>query len=259
MSTLTLALSLAAALALAGPAGASGGPPTVAEIVQGRGAGPHPGVLFVHWLGDAPTTNHTEFERDARALAEAGVTSVLVDAMWSRPGWFEAVGRRAAPDVVGVRAQLAELGRALDVLAAQPGVDGRRLALVGHDFGAMFGVVLAADDPRLRWCVLMAGAPTLSEWYLLGKKSPGLEYQRRLGQFDPAKAIGRACSGGILFQFSAHDRYVPAVRAEALVAAARSPKTAISYDAGHDLKLEKAFQDRQAWLRRRLAPAAQRP
>ena len=174
-------------------------------------------------------------------------------------GGSEAVGRRAAPDVVGVRAQLAELGRALDVLAAQPGVDGRRLALVGHDFGAMFGVVLAADDPRLRWCVLMAGAPTLSEWYLLGKKSPGLEYQRRLGQFDPAKAIGRACSGGILFQFSAHDRYVPAVRAEALVAAARSPKTAISYDAGHDLKLEKAFQDRQAWLRRRLAPAAQRP
>ena len=48
------------------------------ELIPGQGAGPHPAVLFVHWLGDPPTTNHTEFEADAGALAKLGVTSLLV-------------------------------------------------------------------------------------------------------------------------------------------------------------------------------------
>lgn len=53
-------------------------------VVEGRGLKPHPGVLFVHWLGDEKTTNRTEFEPDAIALACKGVTSVLIDAMWAR-------------------------------------------------------------------------------------------------------------------------------------------------------------------------------
>ena len=54
-----------------------------------------PGVLFVHWLGDAATTNHTEFEADAVALARRGAVCVLLDAMWSTTiaangnDWFE--------------------------------------------------------------------------------------------------------------------------------------------------------------------------
>ncbi len=44
------------------------------EVFEGMGRGPHPAVLFVHWLGDPATTNHTEFEADARPLALLGVT-----------------------------------------------------------------------------------------------------------------------------------------------------------------------------------------
>ncbi|BCW88421.1 hypothetical protein sos41_15600 [Alphaproteobacteria bacterium SO-S41] len=63
----------------------AGGQAVTGEIVFGAGAGPHPGVLFVHWLGEPKTTNHTEFEPDAIALAGRGVTSVLIDTMWSKP------------------------------------------------------------------------------------------------------------------------------------------------------------------------------
>ncbi len=48
---------------------APSGHKVIGEVVCGIAPGPHPGVLFVHWLGDPKTTNHTEFEPDAIALA----------------------------------------------------------------------------------------------------------------------------------------------------------------------------------------------
>src|SRR5688572_8206056 len=43
-------------------------------------AAPAPAVLFVHWYGPpAPTSNRTQFIPDGIALAERGVTSLLID------------------------------------------------------------------------------------------------------------------------------------------------------------------------------------
>ena len=103
-------------------------------VVEGRGLKPHPGVLFVHWLGDEKTTNHTEFEPDAIALARKGVTSVLIDAMWARANWFEK-GRTPATDFANSVSQVIDLRRSLDLLTSLPDVDPGRIAYVGHDFG----------------------------------------------------------------------------------------------------------------------------
>jgi len=46
---------------------------------------------FVHWLGDPKTTNLTEFSQDALALAHQGCVSLLIDAMWSQPNWYERI------------------------------------------------------------------------------------------------------------------------------------------------------------------------
>ena len=62
------------------------------EIISSAEGGSRPGVLFVHWLGEPKTTNHTEFEPDAIALARKGATSLLVDALWSDPAWFDSMG-----------------------------------------------------------------------------------------------------------------------------------------------------------------------
>src|ERR1700681_4762272 len=50
-----------------------------------------PGVLWVHWLGEPATTNHTEFLSDAQELAKHGVVSLLVDMPWSQKSWYTGV------------------------------------------------------------------------------------------------------------------------------------------------------------------------
>jgi dienelactone hydrolase len=233
----------------AGPSGR----PVTGEIVAGAGLEAHPGVLFVHWLGDAKTTNHTEFEPDAIALARKGATSLLVDALWSDPTWFDTVGKFADADERTTEGQVADLRRALDALDAQPNIDPHRIAYVGHDFGAMAGALLSCADARPRWYVLMAGTATLSEWYLLGKKAPDDAYAMRLNtDLDLEAALSRSKAEGFLFQFAAHDHYIPADRAQLLLAAAPLPKGAFWYDTDHALAVPTALADRLAWLGQRL-------
>jgi dienelactone hydrolase len=233
----------------AGPSGR----PVTGEIVAGAGLEPHPGVLFVHWLGEPATTNHTEFEPDAIALARKGATSLLVDALWSDPAWFDSMGKSAEADERTTEGQVADLRRALDALDAQPNIDPHRIAYVGHDFGAMAGALLSCQDARPRWYVLMAGTATLSEWYLLGKKAPDETYTARLNaDLDLEAALSRSKAEGFLFQFAAHDHYIAADRAQLLLAATPLPKGVFWYDADHALAVPAALADRQAWLGQRL-------
>ena len=233
----------------AGPSGR----PITGEIVAGAGLEPHPGVLFVHWLGDAKTTNHTEFEPDAIALARKGATSLLVDALWSDPAWFDTMGKSLDADERTTEGQVADLRRALDALDAQPNIDPNRIAYVAHDFGAMMGALLSCEDARPRWYVLMAGTATLSEWYLLGKKVPDETYIARLNtDLDLEASLSRSKAEGFLFQFAAHDHYIPEGRAQVLLSAAPLPKGAFWYDADHALAVPTALADRLAWLGQRL-------
>src|SRR5262249_6716140 len=116
--------------------------------------------------------NHTEFEADAIALARKGVTSVLIDAAWSHHGWFGPLGKNPDADYRMSVEQVADLRRSLDLLVAQPGVDKSRIAYVGHDFGAMFGMLAASVETRPAWWVLMAPNSSFGEWYLWEKTIP---------------------------------------------------------------------------------------
>jgi len=218
-------------------------------IIRGAGRSPHAAVLFVHWLGDdAKTTNHTEFERDAVALARKGVTSLLIDAMWAQPDWYDKV-RTFQTDYTGSIAQVIDLRRSLDVLLAQPDIDANRVAYVGHDFGSMYGALLAGVDPRPQWYVLMAGTTTFSEWYLLGTKPPDVQaYIAQMAPLDPLAFLGRARARAFFFQFSAHDRYISPEHEAAFFGAAPLPRTMAVYNADHSLVTPAAFSDRLAWL-----------
>ncbi len=231
------------------PAGAA----VTGEVIHGPGKGPHPAVLFVHWLGDPKTTNHTEFEPDAIALAKKGVTSLLVDTFWARPGWFDTVGKSADADVAQGREQVAQLRRALDLLERQPGVDKARIAYVGHDFGAMFGALLAGEDSRPKVFVLMAGVPTLSQWYLLGKQHPQRDaYVAAIDALDIRGGLKASHARTFLFQFAAKDHYVKPADAAAFAEAAPLPRGVFTYDADHDLDVPQAHADRLAWLTEQL-------
>jgi fermentation-respiration switch protein FrsA (DUF1100 family) len=223
-------------------------------IAQGRGNGKHPAVLFVHWLGDEATTNHTEFEDDAARLAQRGVTSLLIDAMWSEKDWFDK-GRSTQTDYQRSIEQVIDLRRSLDALLAQPNVDAARVAYVGHDFGSMYGAILAGVDPRPQWYVLMAGTTSFSEWYLLGRKPADVQaYVAQMAPLDPGNYLARAKARGFLFQFSAHDRYVTPTHALEFFQSAPLPRAMALYDADHSLATPVAAQDRLAWLIEKLHP-----
>jgi dienelactone hydrolase len=237
---------------------ASGDRRLTAEIVAPAHATAHgPGVLFVHWLGDDATTNHKEFEPDARALAAKGATCVLLDAMWStvvngRRDWFSAV-RSPDTDYKHSIDQVVDLRRSLDLLLAQPGVDPGRIAYVAHDFGAMYGAVLAGVDSRPRYYVLMAGTTSFADWYLLGKKPADVDaYRAQMAPLDPLAYLMRSTAHGFLFQFASHDQYVSAEHATGFFSAAPPPRAMYVYEAHHDLNVPLARHDRLDWLQARL-------
>ena len=214
-----------------------------------------PGVLFVHWYEPPnPTSSRKEFLEDAIALAADGVTSLLIDTMWSDPAWFEA--RDPENDLGHSIEQVKELRRALDLLASRPGVDGARLLYVGHDFGAMYGALAAGvEASRLKAFVFMAGTQSFSDWFLLWPKrdeAAKAQVVARLAPLDPTRHLPLLGSVPKLFQFGTGDRFVTKAAADAIVASAREPRDVKWYDAPHALNAE-ATRDRVAWLRTQIA------
>jgi len=209
-----------------------------------------PAVLFVHWYGPpAPTSNRTQFVPDGIALARRGVTSLLIDTPWSVPTYFRS--RTRDQDYARSVQQVRDLRRALDLLMAQPGVDRARVAYVGHDFGAMYGTLAAAVDPRVTHVVFMAGTASFSDWFLYGPKLEGEARDRfvaELAPLDPVRWLPKL-KGPLLMQFADTDEHVSTARREQLAAAAPKGAEVRVYKAGHELS-EESTRERLAWLQK---------
>lgn len=229
------------------------GDATITAFVVAPATGAHhaAGILYVHWLGEPATTNRTEFLNEAVALAGQGVVSVLVDAMWSEPDWYN----RRVPEQDYARSlrQVVALRRAMDLLLAQPGIDPDRIAYVGHDFGAMYGSLMGGVDRRAKTYVLMAGIPHMADWFFFGKqpKDPAA-YRAQMAPLDPVNFIPRVAPASVFFQFAATDEYVSAAQAAEFYAAAAPRKQMATYQAHHDLHTPEVAADRIAWLMREL-------
>jgi predicted esterase len=215
------------------------------------GAGQHAAILYVHWLGEPATSNRTEFLDEAMALAGRGVFSLLVDTMWAEPKWY---GKRVPEeDFARSIRQVIELRRALDLLLAQPGVDSHRVALVGHDFGSMYGLLAGALDQRPRTYVLMAGVPHFIDWFLFARQPQNpAAYRLQIAPLDPANFISRVAHATVFFQFAQNDDFVSAAQAAEFYAAAGPRKQQATYAGGHALHTAAVAADRVAWLAREL-------
>jgi len=224
-----------------------------AYVVQPTGESPHAGLLYVHWYEPAaPTSNRTEFFSEAQTMAQRGAVSLLIEAPWSDREWF--LKRTQADDYRASIDTVIELRRAMDLLLVQPGVDAKRVGYVGHDFGAMYGVIMGSVDPRPCCYVLMAGTPRLSDWFLYYPQLAGAAreaYVESMRDLDPIRRIASLAPAPLLFQFGEEDRHVPVARAEAFFQAAGQPRQLTWYDAGHELG-ERATSDRVAWVSERL-------
>jgi dienelactone hydrolase len=220
-----------------------------AYLVSPHGKADGPAVLFLHWLASEPTSNRTEFLDEARALAREGVVSLLPGQLFP---WHEPPSDPGHDKETVVR-QVVELRRALDVLAAQPGVDPARIGVVGHDYGGMYGTLLAAFDRRPATYVVMAADTDFPNWFIkyFVKGGSVADYDAAFAGLNPVDAVAEAAPASVFLQFGESDSYVPSYRAEELAAAASEPKRTEAYGGGHELD-EAARTDRLAWLREQL-------
>jgi dienelactone hydrolase len=223
---------------------------TAAYLVVSSAHGEHPAALMMHWYApEEHDSNRTQYLDQAVALAKLGVVSLLPATMWSEPKWFPT--RDRAKDYDASVLAVKEIRRALDLLLSQPGVDKKRVALVGHDFGAMYGAVLITADKRPTLYALQAFTDTMSHWYLYGPKMPEpdrTQFIAKLKALDAVEHLGKAAPAPVLLQFGTTDRHVPKQRADAIVAATSDPKKVIWYEAEHGLNAQ-AVQDRMAWIK----------
>ena len=224
-----------------------------AYVVEPAGGGGGAGVIFLHWFdSEAPDGDRTQFLDEASDLAlRHGVVSVLPQGRFP----WATDPTHAAADIEQIRQEVAAHAAALDLLTSRDDVDARRIALVGHDFGAMHGVNLAADDDRIRAAVLVAATPRWGDWFLPFWPIEGdrWDYLRALSAVDPITRIGEVAPRAVCLQFARGDFFIADMTGLELHRAAGEPKELHAYDADHGVRVAAARADRTAFLIRELA------
>jgi pimeloyl-ACP methyl ester carboxylesterase len=209
---------------------------------------PRAGILFLHWLGEH-RSDRTQFLSEAKEYAKLGVRSVLPagNLPWV-PNPID-----APTDIANIELEQRRLGAALEGLAA--GLPkGSPIALVGHDFGAMHGLLLAARHPmRFKASVFIAATPRWGDWFLRFWKLDvdRFDYLRRFAPLDPIEAA-RRLKASTVWQFSDRDYFIAPMSAVELARAAPGEPAIEWYSADHSMRSAKARAARRVFLRREL-------
>lgn len=226
----------------------------VAECHLPQIQAPFAAILYVHWYEpSAPDSNRSQFLEEAREMARSGAACLLVETLWSDPDFF--LKRTQAEDLQNSIEEVVNLRRSMDLLLSMPGVDAGRFALVGHDFGGMYGVLAGSLDRRPTHYVVMASTPRFPDWYLYSPSLEGEareEFIRQFAPLDPITHIAELSPAPVLFQFGTRDPHVPDARAREFSSAARLPSEVRWYESGHGLDAI-AARDRIHWLKEMLS------
>jgi predicted esterase len=225
----------------------------IAELILPQTEEPCAAILYIHWYEPpSPDSNRSQFVDEAKEMARSGAVCLLIETLWSDPDFF--LKRTQADDIQNSVEELVNTRRAIDLVLAQPGVDAGRFALVGHDFGGMYGVLAGSVDRRPTHYVVMAATPRFPDWYLYSPKLEGAsreEFIRQFSPLDPITHLPNLAPAPLLFQFGLDDPHVPRDRAREFLEAAKQPNEARWYEAGHGLNGD-ATSDRKIWLKEKL-------
>lgn len=234
---------------------AAGQDPVSAYLVlprAGSHARRHPAALFLHWLDTPEESTRAEFLAEAESLAAGPDHVVSLLPQLTFPFAYGPVGDVRDRD--SVIKQVVQLRRGLDLLDARPDVNTHRVAVVGHDYGAMYATMLSAvDRSRVRSEVIMAADATMSDWFVKYFLSlPDNEvapYQRMLRPVDPVHYVGHGADR-LLLQYATNDFYIPMSVAHKIRTAAGPSAHFRTYDIDHSLRTPDALTDRDAFLHR---------
>jgi dienelactone hydrolase len=229
-----------------------GQPPVLAYLV--RPAGPlkshsEAGILFLHWLGQIHS-DRTEFLAEAAQLAPEGAVSLLPEGIFP----YTADPKGSKQDVTAIKRQLAAFQAALNWLTGRRYVDTKRVAVAGHDYGAMYGALLADSNPVIHAAVFAAPDATWGHWfvkYWLGfTGTRAARYKALFTSLQPVRHVARLGSHE-LFQWAGKDIFVSASVRQQFAGAAPHAKVILYPAADHQLTTT-AQTDRDAFLRHQL-------
>lgn len=230
-----------------------------AILVVPDGQGPFAGIVLMHGSGG----HRWQLLPLAKAYARLGAAAITIGAPSSRPehdnyaafAFREKDGREQIQLIVDLR-------RAIDLLAARPDVDPRRLAYMGISYGGAMGGLLAAVEDRVRAYALMVGDGGLVN-HFSGAVIAGMpdgarrEWLAAMWPIEPIRYVGGAAPAALLFQNGTLDTQVPPADALRYQRAGSEPKTVLWYEADHGLSTE-AYQDQAEWLRETVGIAGRR-
>ena len=225
--------------------------PVQAYLVRPAGAlkkSSAPGVLWLHWLGEI-NNDRSEYLPEAITLAGEGVVSVLP------LGYFPWVPNPdgTTGDVTLVENQVAAFGRALDRLAGVRAVDESRIALVGHDYGAMYGAILADSDERISTMVLQAPDALMGNWFAqFWLQLEGAERDAYLALFDGLDPVDHTARLGdrVFFQWAEDDSFIGQDVRDAYAASSPDADVTLYPNQDHEFR-DSARVDRLTFLRER--------
>ena len=207
------------------------------------------GVLWLHWLGEI-NGDRSEYLAEAVTMAGKGVVSVLPQ------GYFPWVPNPdgTTGDVTLVENQVAAMGAALDRLTSERSVDPGRIGLVGHDYGAMYGALLADSDERISTMVLQAPDALMGNWFAqfwLGYE--GGERDAYLALFDDVNPVDHTARLGdrVFIQWAGEDVYIGEDVRDAYAASSRAAVTKLYPGHDHEFR-DSARVDRIAFLEAQL-------
>ena len=199
---------------------------------------PAPGVLLLHGY-----SSHKEQMADSigRVLLRHRIASLAIDLPLhgERRGGVDMQAMRNPMALASAwRTAQADARLALGYLGARAEVDAGCVAIVGYSMGSFLGVLVAAEERKVRALVLAAG----------GDLPDGTPFERLVRTLaDPLRAVRKLDGRPLLMVHGKRDRTVTPAQAERLFAAANEPKTIRWWDAGHYLP-DAAIDDAGRWL-----------
>lgn len=168
-------------------------------------AHPSPGVLFVHGWG----ASEHHYLPVARHIARLGCVCLTISLRGHDT-------TKARQDVVSRADSLEDVLAAYDVLAGQPGVDRRRMGVVGSSYGGYLAAILASRRD-VRWLTLRAPALYKDEGFNEPKRQANADpelaaFRRRRVAPEESVALRSASRfhGDVLLVQSENDTTIPA-------------------------------------------------